>query len=204
MNFYTRVGVPAGGQGVKSTVSNSLPQRAPWWWYPDAGASAERLSPRNFTAVSPGQHWVRAINVNAAPEELFAWVTQLRRAPYSYDWADNLGRRSPQTIDRTLVHVSAGDSVMTIFTVMAVVPGTSMTVSMNKGTPTPLFGPMTVHYEVEPRGAVSRLVVEMVVPQLPGPLTTFRRYALAWGDLFMMRKQLSELKRLAETSAAVT
>ncbi len=189
---------------MKSTLTDSLPQRAPWWWYPDTGTSDEGVPPQHFMAVSPGQHWVRAINVDATPEELFVWVTQLRRAPYSYDWADNFGRRSPQTIDRNLVNVAVGDSVMTIFTVIAVVPGTSMTVSMNKGTPTSLFGPLTVHYGVAPRATGSRLIVEMVVPRPPGPLTTFRRYALAWGDLFMMSKQLRELKRLAELSEAVT
>ena len=134
---------------------------------------------------------------------MFAWLTQLRRAPYSYDWADNFGRRSPQSLEPTLVDVSVGDSVMTIFAVSEVVPGKSVTVSLKRGTPIALFGPLTVHYEVELRGAVSRLVVEMVVPLPAGPLATFRRYALAWGDLFMMRKQLKELKRLAEMSAVV-
>lgn len=184
---------------MTSSQGNVLPQRAPWWWYPDT--SCEGPAPRNFTAVSPGQHWVRAIDVNASPEALFAWVTQLRRAPYSYDWADNFGRRSPQRLDRSMVDVSVGDSVMTIFTVIAVVPGTSMTLSMNERTPTSLFGALTVHYEVEPRGAQSRLSVEMVVPLPPGPLKAFRRYILAWGDLLMMRKQLKELKRLTESSA---
>lgn len=91
---------------------------------------------------------------------------------------------------------------MTIFTVIAVVPGKSMTLSMNEGTPTSLFGRLTVHYEVESTGSQSRLIVEMVVPLSRGPLKPIRRYALAWGDLFMMRKQLKELKRLAERSAS--
>ena len=190
---------------VKIGDAEPLPHRAPWWWYPDASREAHAcLVPRHFTAISPGQRWVRAVDVDAEPEELFAWVTQLRRAPYSYDWADNFGRRSPQSIDRSLVNVSVGDSVMTIFTVTAVVPGTSMTVGMNEGIPTSLFGALTVNYEVERRAAQSRLIVEMIVPRPPGPLKTFRRYALAWGDLFMMRKQLKELKRLAELSGRTT
>ncbi len=179
--------------------SVSLPQRAPWWWYPNT--SSEGPAPREFTAVAPGQHWVRAIDVEATPEDLFAWVTQLRRAPYSYDWVDNFGRRSPQTLDRSMVNVAVGDTVMTIFTVIAVEPGTSMTLSMKEGRPTSLFGSLTVHYEVEARGEQSRLIVEMVVPQSPGPLKASRRYVLAWGDLLMMRKQLKELKRLAESTA---
>lgn len=100
-----------------------------------------------------------------------------------------------------MVNVAVGDTVMTIFTVIAVEPGTSMTLSMKEGRPTSLFGSLTVHYEVEARGEQSRLIVEMVVPQSPGPLKASRRYVLAWGDLLMMRKQLKELKRLAESTA---
>lgn len=179
-------------------------QRAPWWWYPEVDALENGFAPRLFSSVGPGQHWVRAIDVNVETEALFPWVTQLRRAPYSYDWIDNFGRRSPPAIDWDLVDVCVGDSVMTIFTVIGVVPGKSMTICMNPGVPTLLFGRLTVHYEVESKGSGSRIIVEMVVPRAPGPLSKIRRYALAWGDLLMMRKQLRKLKRLAEKSADFT
>lgn len=194
-----RSGQPASSGRLKPVHPiRRKPQRIPWWWYP---ASHGNLLPRYFPAAHQAERWVRAIDVDASPEVLFAWVTQLRRAPYSYDWVDNFGRRSPQSIDRRLIQVSPGHSVMTIFTVTAVIRGTSMTVRMNRGTPTLLFGALTVHYEVEPRGVQqSRLIAELVVPPPPGPLKTLRRYALAWGDFIMMRKQLKELKRLAELS----
>ncbi|NKE10800.1 MULTISPECIES: hypothetical protein [Kocuria] len=183
---------------MNDSMPGPMPQRIPWWWYKTSNTSGTDLTSGDFSVASSGQHWIRAIDVAAAPDELFAWVTQLRRAPYSYDWIDNFGRHSPQTLDHTLVDVSVGDSVMSIFTVIEVVPGTSMTVAMKGGMPTLLFGPVTVHYRAEPRGAGSRLVVNLVVPRPPGPLATLRRYALAWGDLIMMRKQVIELKRLTE------
>jgi hypothetical protein len=122
--------------------------------------------------------------------------------PHSYDLLDNFGRRSPQTFDRSLLDVRVGDSVMRFFTVTAVVPGTSMNLGMSGESRTGLFGQMTIHYGVERLGEGSRLAVQLVVPPANGPLKELRRYALAWGDLLMMRKQLKELKRLAEATAA--
>lgn len=180
-----------------------MPRRAPWWWCPDIGHSGPGSSVRTFPGETSGQLWSRSIGIEADAPWVFAWVAQLRRAPYSYDWADNFGRRSPQDLDPELVDVRIGDSVMSIFAVCAVVPGRSMTIRMNEGWPSRAFGQLVVHYAAEPAATGSRLVVEMAVPLAPGPLTRFRRYLLAWGDLVMMRRQLRELKRLAERDHTV-
>lgn len=87
---------------------------------------------------------------------------------------------------------------MTIFTATGFVSNRSLTVVMNSGLPTSLFGRITVHYEVEPCAGGVLLVVDMIVPPPPGLLGPLRRYVLAWWDLIMMRKKLREFKRLAE------
>ena len=38
------------------------------------------------------QAW-RGVTVQSTPETLWRWVSQIRIAPYSYDWIDNLGHR---------------------------------------------------------------------------------------------------------------
>ncbi|GAA5150586.1 hypothetical protein GCM10023340_28000 [Nocardioides marinquilinus] len=43
------------------------------------------------------QAW-RGVTVAVPPEQVWPWVGQVRVAPYSYDWVDNLGRRSPATL----------------------------------------------------------------------------------------------------------
>jgi len=52
------------------------------------------------------QAW-RGVTVHATPDDIWPWVSQIRLAPYSYDWIDNLGRQSPQEL-RDLVDPAPG------------------------------------------------------------------------------------------------
>jgi hypothetical protein len=66
-----------------------------------------------------------------------------------------------------------------------------------------LFGPVAMTYAAEPDPAGSRIVCRLAAGT-DGPARRARAYALAWGDLVMMRKQLLNLKELAERDAAAT
>jgi hypothetical protein len=130
----------------------------------------------------------RAIGIAATPAIVFAWLCQLRVAPYSYDMVDNLGRRSPRRRDPELVDLRTGQRFMTIFSLQSYVVGEQITLR-SKG--------VAVTYAVHPEGAGSRLHVRVL---FGGPRLLAR--ALALGDLVMMRKQLLTLKSLAEREAA--
>lgn len=169
----------------------------PWAW----GVQADM--PDGISEDSDGVRVaVRAVACAAGTEVIYLWLCQLRRAPYSYDWIDNFGRRSPRMPDPAMTELAVGQRVMTIFTLTSFVPGRSLTVSMNPGWPTGVFGSLDVRYDIAPGQGASVLTARLRMPLPPGPLRSLRRGALAWGDLLMMRKQLKTLARLAEETTA--
>src|SRR5699024_10654236 len=91
---------------------------------------------------------IRAVSVDADEASVFAWLGNLRVAPYSYDWLDNLGRRSPRELRTDLGPLEPGQRVMYIFTVEAVEPGTAVTIRMLPGLGWRLFGEVWVTYAV--------------------------------------------------------
>jgi hypothetical protein len=51
----------------------------------------------NYVASPVLTPW-RGVHVRAPAEAVWPWVAQVRLGPYSYDWIDNLGRRSPRQL----------------------------------------------------------------------------------------------------------
>jgi len=143
----------------------------------------------------------RAVDVDAPPPVVFRWLCQLKVAPYSYDWLDNLGRQSPRRLTPGLDQLAVGQRLMSSFMLVAFERDRHLTVITKAPAPEALFGQFAVSYAVLPRGeARSRLVVKLLLRYAPGPLGWACRWFLPWGDLIMMRKQLLTLKDLAEAT----
>ena len=140
----------------------------------------------------------RAVDVDAPTDLVFRWLCQLRAAPYSYDWVDNLGRLSPRRLTPRLDQLEPGQRVMTIFRLVSFEHGRSMTLHSE----TAVFGRVVASYVVVPTAATrSRLLVKLAFKAPPGPYGWMLRKFLPAGDLLMMRKQLLTLKALAERDA---
>jgi hypothetical protein len=146
----------------------------------------------------PHQSAYRAIDVDAPSALVWRWLCQLRAAPYSYDWIDNRGRRSPRELIDGLDDVQIGQRVMSIFEIVHIEPGRSFTLA----APHSVFGNVAGTYQVVPTAHDrSRIFVKLnvIYPwRVFGPIM---RKVPPVGDLVMMRKQLLTLKKLAERDA---
>jgi hypothetical protein len=159
---------------------------------------AERERSYPCDAVLPGysEAYYRAVTVNAKPSVLFRWLCQMRVAPYSYDWIDNLGRRSPQKLTPGLDELEAGQRMMTIFDLVSFETHRHLTIRLRNPR---IFPPLAGTYAVVPKGDTeSRLVVKLVVRLGTGVRDRLANVLLPPLDWIMMRRQLLNLKALAE------
>jgi hypothetical protein len=125
----------------------------------------------------------------STPEQVWPWLCQLRLAPYSYDWLDNLGRRSPREL-RGLPDPRPGEPFSRIGGKVPV--GRVLAVARAEHLTATIMGAV-MSYVLIPADASTRLVLKIVVPGE-------RWYArwLALGDWPMARRQLKNLTGLAE------
>ncbi len=164
-------------------------------WGSTAAERAEPF-PCDHLLAAPNDTLFRAVDVDAPAETTFRWLCQLRAAPYSYDKLDNFGRRSPQTLTPGLEQLAVGQRVQTIFKLVDFEPGRSLTI-WSSGR---IFGRVACTYRADPVDAGrSRIVVKLLTSYPPGALhLRLLRKLLPLGDLVMMRRQLLNLKGLAE------
>ncbi|MFO7592359.1 MAG: hypothetical protein R6X23_15985 [Acidimicrobiia bacterium] len=156
---------------------------------------AERVAgyPCDDLMPEPEQSAFRAIDVDAPAPLVFRWLGQLRVAPYSYDWIDNWGRRSPREITPGLEDLALGQRAMVFFVVAGFEPDESLTLHAKKS----VFGDVGITYRITPRADEGSRIVAKVVVTYPR-FARLMRHVPPLGDLVMMRKQLRTLKKLAE------
>jgi hypothetical protein len=162
----------------------------------------ERGRPFPCDSLLPGEVTAlfRGVTVNADPAIVFRWLCQLRAAPYSYDWIDNLGRRSPRELTPGLEHLAIGQPVMRIFDLVAFEPDRHLTLLLRRPG---LFPPLACSYVVTPLGSdASRLVAKLVFRPSPRLRDRMLQRLLPALDWIMMRRQLLNLKLLSERLAA--
>ena len=160
-------------------------------WGVTAGEVARRYPCDDVVQYPALQAW-RGVTVRAAADRVWPWVAQIRLAPYSYDWIDNLGRQSPRML-LGLPEATVGEPFTTAFggrtagRIVSVEPGVQLT-----GT---IMGAVMSYVLVPSADGTTRLLLKLVTARSPVPAPL-----LCLGDLVMARKQLRTLALLAEAS----
>ena len=144
----------------------------------------------------------RGVTIHAPPAIIFRWLCQMRVAPYSYEWIDNGGRRSPRELSPDLEHLEVGQDVMRIFALVDFERDRHLTIRLKPGTRAARsFGDIAVSYViVAGENNSCRLLVKLSAKFPSETKGRFMRAFLPWGDLIMMRRQLLNFKQLAENS----
>jgi hypothetical protein len=157
-------------------------------WGVSEGETLRSYPCDGFVAAPTVRAW-RGVRVEAPAEAVWPWVAQVRLGPYSYDWIDNLGRRSPREL-AGLPEPEAGDRFTTagglaVGRIVSVDPGRQLTGA--------IMGAFVSYVVVPQERDVTRLLFKVVMRT-----TRWAAVPLCIGDLIMARRQLLNLKQLAE------
>lgn len=193
--------VESKGEAMTNPLSR-IRDRAQFWNVTEAERSSpfpcdEFAEPDAFTVL-------RGIDVAASTAVTFRWVCQLKVAPYSYDWIDHRGHRSPPTLTPGADRLEIGQSIMvgriSTFEVGHHITGVIDPKQAER------YRPVAMSYVVRPQAGnpdASRLLACLRIGG-EGLVHRLMCEALMWGDLVMMRKQFLNLKQHAENSVRST
>lgn len=132
--------------------------------------------------TSVQDHW---IEIDAPAESIWPWLAQMgngRAGWYSYDWLDNLGRKSLEVIDPKLIDIKKGQKI----------PMATISDFVKNEFITFRFGSeITFTYYLESMGKQTRLWTRLRVPRASWLL----RSTLGLGHKIMQNKQFAEIQR---------
>jgi hypothetical protein len=149
-----------------------------------------RLSyPCDDFVTSPTLQAWRGVHVDAPAEAVWPWVSQVRLAPYSYDWMDNLGRRSPREL-AGLPEPRVGERFTTAGGRKL---GRIVSVDLGKQLTATIMGVFMSYVLVPGDDGSSRLLLKVA-----GRTSRWIAPAISIGDLIMARRQLLNLRHLSE------
>jgi len=152
-----------------------------------------RSYPCDEFVVPPAWQAWRGVGVAAPAAAVWPWVGQVRLAPYSYDWIDNRGRRSP----RELVGLAEPRVGESFTSVGGRALGRIVSVETGKQLTGTIMGAFMSYVLVPEEHDSTRLLLKVVMRT-----TRVKALGLSVGDLVMARRQLLNLKRLAERPRA--
>jgi hypothetical protein len=154
-------------------------------------AEVARRYPCDELVAEPTLQAWRAVTIDASPAQVWQWLIQIRFAPYSYDWIDNFGRRSPREL-RGIDDPKPGDPfTATSGRAIGHVVDAEHCVHLTGR----ILNVVMTYLLVPSADGTTRLILKLVAPGHRGVADL-----LCLGDLVMARRQLLNFKKLAEAA----
>ena len=149
-----------------------------------------RRYPCDGFVTSPVLELWRGVTVDAPPAAVWPWVCQIRLAPSSYDWLDNLGRRSPRSL-QGITEPRPGEPFTCVGGRVPV--GRVLSVAAEEHLTGRILSTF-MSYVLVPCDGGTRLLMKLTQDR-----GRWYAPAVALGDWPMARRQLLNLKALAES-----
>ena len=147
--------------------------------------------------------YYRGITIEASPKIVYLWLCQMNYAPYSYDWLDNFGIKSPNYLIKNAHRLEKRQTFMTVFPLLAYAPNKHITfASPSNPILAHLYGQFLVSYVIyKLNSQKSRLLVKIRWSFPKGVMGELLRFFAPRLDLIMMRKQLLNIKKYSEQTS---
>jgi hypothetical protein len=147
--------------------------------------------------------YYRGITIEASPKIIYLWLCQMNYAPYSYDWLDNFGIKSPDYLIKNAHMLEKRQTFMTVFPLLSYAPNKHITfASPSNPILDHLYGQFLVSYVIyKLNSQKSRLLVKIRWSFPKGVMGKILRFFAARLDLIMMRKQLLNFKKYSEQTS---
>jgi hypothetical protein len=205
-----QIGAPAGLAKATEPVRDAPKNKYQRWpnlrlrWHLTAWGADESQrwmwSPADARVPNADEHWVRSIHIEAPKGLIWKWLCQLRIAPYSYDWIDNFGRRSPDQLTSGLDQLADGQSALGIFRIVDFSRDEQVTMQLAwfHGKTLPYARSYTLTSEGQYASRLDVHIRGRYPSRLPKLVGRSVLTAVCAMDFLMSRRQLSNLKLLAE------
>jgi hypothetical protein len=147
---------------------------------------------------------LRCIEIRATPSDIFIWLNQLRIAPYSYDFIDNGGRKSPRYIIENLPPLRINAHFLLAFHIFEFGQDSFIACRFCE----PINPPVNLYmkglyfeYRITDHGDLAKLWCKIKGYHNRDISSRGFFFIFSLVNKIMMRKQLKNIKKLAELSA---
>jgi hypothetical protein len=148
---------------------------------------------------------LRHIEINAGTHHVFTWLAQLRVAPYSYDYLDNHGRRSPYFVVKNLPPLKINTHCLLAFQVFAFEENSFLVCRFCEPINSPLeqfIKGLYIEYRIEEGVNHSQLWCKVLGFVNRGTVSRTAFAMICAINRIMMLRQLKVIKKLSERLAA--